>query len=209
MDAIATELYGGHVPVAWLRVSYPSLKPLASWTRDLMARVEQLACWAAGTYPRAYWLGGFWHPASFLSAVLQTAARRGGTPVDGMTLAYTPVMSANDRDVPAPPREGVYIKGFFLEGAGWDFQAGCLKQPAPMELIVPMPLMHFRPVESKRRAATLASEAFYACPLYAHPGRSAGDCSLGTVDLRAGVEGSADPELWVMRGTALLLSLAE
>ena len=200
-------------------MSYPSLKPLGAWTRDLMARIEQLACWAAGSYPRVYWLGGFWQPASFLTAVLQTAARRSGTPVDGLAFEYVPVVAACHRDVPPPPREGIYVKGLFLEGAGWDFEVGCLTEPDPMQLIVPMPLMHFRPIEAKRRAVALGGEIFYACPLYAHPARSrqlpglagsvSSDLFLGFVDLKASEEGmTVDPDHWVMRGTALLLSLA-
>jgi hypothetical protein len=63
-------LYAGKVPAAWLK-AYPSLKGLGAWTRDLLARIEQLAQWAEGTYPRIYWLGGFTYPTGFLTAVLQ------------------------------------------------------------------------------------------------------------------------------------------
>lgn len=63
-------LYAGKVPSAWLK-AYPSLKGLGPWTRDLLARIEQLARWAEGTYPRIYWLGGFTYPTGFLTAVLQ------------------------------------------------------------------------------------------------------------------------------------------
>jgi dynein heavy chain len=63
-------LYAGKVPAAWLK-AYPSLKGLGPWTRDLLARIEQLARWAEGTYPRIYWLGGFTYPTGFLTAVLQ------------------------------------------------------------------------------------------------------------------------------------------
>lgn len=63
-------LYAGRVPSAWLK-AYPSLKGLGPWTRDLLARIEQLARWAEGTYPRIYWLGGFTYPTGFLTAVLQ------------------------------------------------------------------------------------------------------------------------------------------
>ena len=48
LDAIFDALYNGRVPQAWLK-SYPSLKPLGPWTRDLLQRVEQLArCVAHG-----------------------------------------------------------------------------------------------------------------------------------------------------------------
>jgi hypothetical protein len=70
LDAVAAALAAGRVPPAWLR-AYPSLKPLGAWVRDLLARVEQLARWAAGTYPKVYWLSGFTYPTGFLTAVLQ------------------------------------------------------------------------------------------------------------------------------------------
>lgn len=63
-------LYAGKVPAAWLK-AYPSLKGLGPWTHDLLARIEQLARWAEGSYPRIYWLGGFTYPTGFLTAVLQ------------------------------------------------------------------------------------------------------------------------------------------
>jgi dynein heavy chain len=44
----------------------------------------------------------------------------------------------------APPKEGVYVSGLYLEGAGWDYEAGCLTEPQPMELIVPMPIILFK-----------------------------------------------------------------
>lgn len=63
-------LFAGKVPAAWLK-AYPSLKGLAPWTIELLARIEQLARWAEGSYPRTYWLGGFTYPTGFLTAVLQ------------------------------------------------------------------------------------------------------------------------------------------
>jgi hypothetical protein len=66
------------VPAAWLK-TYPSLKPLGAWTRDLLARIEQLARWGADTYPKVYWLGGFTYPTGLLTAVLQVGTRAGGS----------------------------------------------------------------------------------------------------------------------------------
>ena len=45
------------VPAIYLK-SYPSLKPLGSWTRDLLARLDQLNKWIKETYPSVYWLAG-------------------------------------------------------------------------------------------------------------------------------------------------------
>jgi dynein heavy chain len=38
-------MFDGKVPPLWLK-AYPSLKPLGSWARELILRVEQLQQWA-------------------------------------------------------------------------------------------------------------------------------------------------------------------
>lgn len=58
------------VPASWLK-TYPSVKPLGAWTRDLLQRIEQLSRWISDTYPRVYWISGFTYPTGFLTAVLQ------------------------------------------------------------------------------------------------------------------------------------------
>lgn len=91
-----------------------------------------------------------------------------------------------------------------VAGAGWDFEAGSLREPNPMELIVPMPVLHFKPVENKKKAG----KGVYACPLYMYPirtGTRERPSFMTSVDLRAG---ASDPDNWVMRGAALLLALA-
>lgn len=56
--------------------AYPSLKPLAAWTRDLVLRVEQFAKWAETAHPPTiFWMSAFTFPTGFLTAVLQTSAR--------------------------------------------------------------------------------------------------------------------------------------
>ncbi len=155
------------------------------------------------TYPRVYWLSGFTYPTGFLTAVLQTTARKSGVPIDTLSFEFS-VINLDEREIGAPPKEGVYVKGLFLEGAGWDVENGCLCEPNPMELIVPMPILLFRPVENKKRSA----KGTYVCPLYLYPVRTGTrerPSFMIHVDLRSG---AADPDHWVMRGTALLLSLA-
>jgi dynein heavy chain len=49
-------------------------------------------------------------------------------------------------------QDGVWIKGLFLEGAGWDRRTSCLVDSRAMELVYPMPTIHFKPVEGKRRS---------------------------------------------------------
>lgn len=53
---------------------------------------------------------------------------------------------------PATPQDGVWIRGLFLEGAGWDKKSSSLVEANPMQLVCPMPTIHFKPVEGKRRS---------------------------------------------------------
>lgn len=202
LDAIFDALFNAKVPPAWLK-TYPSLKPLGPWTRDLLARIDQLKRWVDDTYPRVYWLSGFTYPTGFLTAVLQTTARKNSIPIDTLSFEFG-VINVEEADIAAAPKEGVYVKGTYLEGGGWDSEAGCLCEPNPMELIVPMPILHFKPVENKKRNP----KGVYACPLYMYPVRTGTrerPSFMIIVDLKAG---AVDPDHWVMRGTALLLALA-
>ena len=40
LDSMYLSLQNGQVPAMWAKAGYPSLKPLASWFTDLVARVE-------------------------------------------------------------------------------------------------------------------------------------------------------------------------
>ena len=71
-----------------------------------------------------------------------------------------------------------------------------------MELLSVMPVIHFKPVEGKRKAA----KGFYSCPLYMYPVRSGSrerPSYVVTVDLKGGKFSS---DFWTKRGVAMLLS---
>lgn len=203
LDAIFTAFSNGRVPSAWLK-AYPSLKGLGSWTRDLLQRIEQLSTWAKGTYPMVFWLSGFTYPTGFLTAVLQMTARKNSIPIDTLAFEYTVMAGVGEKDIQQPPKEGVYVKGIFLEGAGWDSDRGQLCEPEPMRLIEAMPIIHFKPAEVKKKG----SKGVYQAPLYMYPVRTGTrerPSYMISVDLKSG---NVDPEHWIKRGTALLLSLA-
>lgn len=49
-------------------------------------------------------------------------------------------------------QDGVWIRGLFLEGAGWDKKNACLIEAEPMQLVSAMPTIHFKPVENKKKS---------------------------------------------------------
>jgi len=202
LDVIYNKLLNGQVPPAWL-ATYPSLKPLASWSRDLLTRWAQLMDWVDKGPPKVFWLAGFTYPNGFLTALMQTSARTNNVSIDTLMWEF-PITNIEEKDVAAPPKEGAYVKGLFLEGAGWSYDNSCLCEPEPMELVYSMPMIHFKPVEAKKSKA----KGIYACPLYLYPLRTGSrerPSFMLNIDLKSG---AAEPEVWTKRGTALLLALA-
>ena len=151
LEEIFNCVFEAKVPASWMKM-YPSLKPLASWTRDLVARVDQFENWATTAHaPMVFWLSGFTFPTGFLTAVLQTSARANNVSVDLLSWEFT-VLTITDNNLTGPPKDGVYVKGMHLQGAGWDKKNSHLIEADPMQLVCKMPSIHFRPVESKRRS---------------------------------------------------------
>ena len=99
---VYNKVLNGLVPPSWLS-AYPSLKPLASWSRDLITRWQQLMDWCEKGTPRVFWLAGFTYPTGFLTALMQTAARANNVSVDTLSWEF-PIVSMEEKDVAAPPK---------------------------------------------------------------------------------------------------------
>ena len=124
MEALMNSIFFNQVPASWERLAYPSLQGLATWYADLLLRIKELEGWVAEfQLPGSVWLSGLFNPQSFLTAIMQTTARKNEWPLDKMTLTVD-VLKKNREEVGAPPREGAYIHGLFLEGCRWDMNAG-------------------------------------------------------------------------------------
>ena len=203
LEAVFDALLAGKVPPMWA-FCYPSLKPLGLWFRDLQSRVAQLQKWSMNEMPRVFWLSGFTYPTGFMTAVLQTTARRNGLAIDTLEFEY-PIMNETEAQIKEGPREGVYIQGLFVEGARWNFDDNTLAEPEPMQLFSTMPIVHFKPVEAQKNKSF---RGIYRCPMYLYPHRTGSrerPSYMGMVELASGMQ---SPEFWTKRGTAVLLALA-
>jgi len=203
LEAMFNSLVDAQVPAMW-SFAYPSLKALGPWTRDLIARCAQLSAWIEGGPPKVYWLSGFTFPTGYLTALLQNSARKNQVSIDTLGWDFV-VMTSNEQSLGVAPKEGAYVKGLFLEGARWDNDNGVLCEPLPMELYCTMPIIHFKPVEAKRKA----SKGLHPTPCYMYPVRTGSrerPSFMLEVDLKSGAR---DSNFWTKRGTALLMSLAD
>ena len=80
----------------------------------------------------------------------QTAARKYNISIDTLTWDFS-VSTVDAQNIVLPPKDGVYVQGLFLEGASWDKKSSHLIESAPMQLVTPMPVIHFKPVENKKK----------------------------------------------------------
>lgn len=77
---------------------------------------QELEVWATDfVLPATVWLAGFFNPQSFLTAIMQSTARKKQWPLDKMCLAAD-VTKKTREEITFPPREGSYVHGLFMEG---------------------------------------------------------------------------------------------
>lgn len=191
------------VPALWGH-TYPSIKSLAFWMKDLVLRCEMFQNWCDLELPKQFWIPAFTYPTGFLTAVLQTSARANGVAIDALSWEFPVLQHADVNQITSHPKEGVYVSGIFVEGACWNFAGGFLEDSKPMELIAGMPIIHFKPVEGKRKA----TKGMYSCPVYMFPVRTGTrerPSYVISCDLRVGRYSS---DFWTKRGVALLLATA-
>jgi dynein heavy chain len=158
MYALAEErIYAG-----WVKLAYPSLRGLTSWTENLCRRIEQLQIWTGDLeLPKVVWISGLFNPQSFLTAVMQTTARRNEWALD-KTAITTEVTKKTAEQVEAPSRDGAFVHGLTLEGCRWNDVVGVLEESAPKEMFCEMPVMTIKAVVAEKAEARDA----YQCPVY-------------------------------------------
>uniref|UniRef100_A0A2I3GCS9 Dynein axonemal heavy chain 5 n=1 Tax=Nomascus leucogenys TaxID=61853 RepID=A0A2I3GCS9_NOMLE len=167
---------------------------LGFWFTELIERNSQFTSWIFNGRPHCFWMTGFFNPQGFLTAMRQEITRANkGWALDNMVLCNEVTKWMKD-DISAPPTEGVYVYGLYLEGAGWDKRNMKLIESKPKVLFELMPVIRIYAENN-----TLRDPRFYSCPIYKKPVRT--DLNyIAAVDLRT----AQTPEHWVLRGVALL-----
>lgn len=86
--------------------------------------------WDDNGPPSIFWLSGFFFVQSFLTAGLQNYARKHKIPIDMVEYDHV-MLQMNPATYSAPPEEGFYVHGLFLEGCQWDEQQLQLRESSP------------------------------------------------------------------------------
>ncbi|XP_065827108.1 dynein beta chain, ciliary-like, partial [Oscarella lobularis] len=197
MEDLQSSLFLDVVPASWAKRAYPSLNGLTAWYVDLLLRIKELESWVADfQMPAVIWLAGFFNPQSFLTAIMQSMARKNEWPLDKMCLQCD-VSKKWREDFTSPPREGAYVHGLFMEGARWDTQTGMIQDARLKELSPPVPVIFIRAIPVDKQE----TKNVYECPVYKT--RQRGPTFVWTFNLKT----KEKPSKWIIAGVALLLSV--
>ena len=100
---------------------------------------------------------------------------------------------------PAKLEHGTYIKGLYLEGAGWDAERMCLKRQEPKVLVVPLPILEMIP-----SGGAVKLHGVFVTPVYVTQDRR-NAMGVGLV-FEANLATDEHTSLWVLQGVALSLN---
>lgn len=203
LEAVCNSLLLGHVPSAWMKVSYPSLKNLANYIEDFVERIMFLEKWFQNGKPSTYWLSGFFFTQAFLTGAKQNFARKYTIPIDQITFDFR-VLNVHHKNE-APP-DGVYVYGLYTDGVRWDKNEGVICELLPKILQDYMPLMWFIPINVQ----DYDERGRYKCPVYKTSARRGVLSTTGhstNYVLPVLLETKEPPAHWIKRSAALLCQL--
>lgn len=68
-EEASNQMFMGQIPDIWKPWSYPSLKPLGSYVKNLKERIAFFQTWVEEGKPINYWLPGFHFTTGFLTGI--------------------------------------------------------------------------------------------------------------------------------------------
>ncbi|KAG6586851.1 Dynein heavy chain [Phytophthora cinnamomi] len=212
LDNMYMAFLNGRVPQLWSSVSFASLKPLASWVRDMLDRVAFFREWLLHGEPVVFQLNVFFFPQGFMTGTLQNFARKYQTAIDSLAFTFTVMDVENAKQLTQSPTDGIYVDGLWLQGAKWSPSRRLLEDAKPGEMFSAMSIVHFLPATSAVACNPTLSAGImmYPCPVYKTSVRQG---TLSTTGISTNyviavqLPSNKPPNYWVMMGAAFLLNL--
>lgn len=197
----------GQIPAMWLSKSFPSLKPLGSYIKDLKERLEFFNEWVAGGVPDCLWINKFFFTHGFLTGAMQNYARKYSIAIDTLGYDFKVVHDVPDdgKGVPAP-EDGIHVVGMYIEGCKWDPKERVLGESDPKILYTRCPMIHFMPTLKN----DIVTTGIYACPLFKTGDRKGVLMTTGhstNYVLDISLPSAVVSSHWIKRGVAMLCAL--
>ncbi|XP_070782457.1 dynein axonemal heavy chain 6 [Enoplosus armatus] len=224
MDRIYTSFLNNQVPTHWANSAYPSLKPLASWVKDLALRISFIQTWITHGQPKSFWISGFFFPQGFLTGVLQNHARHYNLPIDELNFRFNmvpvyrdqvvvcealrtlPSNAKLDMDEELPePDDGVLVHGMFMESSRWDDGNMVIEDALPRVMNAVLPVVHFEPQQNY-----VPEPDLYHAPLYKTSARAGTLSTTGhstNFVVTVMLPSKRHSDYWISKASALLCQL--
>ncbi|EAR99019.2 dynein heavy chain 7, axonemal protein (macronuclear) [Tetrahymena thermophila SB210] len=217
IDSFAESINNNKIPDMWKSKSYPSLKPLLSYHKDLCKRIEMFKNWLKDGIPKVFWLSGFYFTQSFFTGVKQNYARKNKIPIDEIDFKFD-FIDPRDLNKKQMKDVGCLTNGLFLEGGRWNFTSQCIDEAEPKQLFSDMPIVHFIPHQlteyeinqKQNQTQSNNKSSFYECPLYKTSERKGQLSTTGhstNFILSILLPTNKNQDHWIKRGLALLTQL--
>jgi len=210
MEAAMDNMIIQKVPGSWV-AAWRTNKTLDIWFADIVARTTQLRNWGENlVMPGSLWLSGTFNPMAFITAVMQTTARKRGWALDNV-VTFTDPTNLDWEEAEAQPEDGAYIHGMFIEGARWDREAGEIRESFLRDLTPQMPIVHLMAIE----ASSVNTSGFHDTPCYYVSQRGGGPppgsfvffTTLKTSEPTVKGQYGVYSYKWVLAGVGLLLQI--
>merc|ERR1719181_95685 len=197
IEAIADALYMERLPVWWVKLGFPSTRPLKLWLVNLKDRCAQLEDWIADplNVPKVVDVSKLFNPQRFLTAIKQVCCQQQHLELDKLQV-FTEVMKRDVKQIDSAAKEGAYVTGMFLEGARWDVNSNALEESKPKEMFMRMPVINCKAAQPDREDKNV-----YICPTYCVPTRR--PHFVFPAQLRT----KQPAAKWVLAGVALILDI--
>lgn len=210
LEQLGNAMFDNIVPSIWMKVSYPSLKPLGSYINDLIKRVEFMDNWVKNGAPTTFWISGFYFTQSFLTGIKQNHARKYIIPIDQIEFDFEVISNPEKVDTSKKAPDGCYINGLFIEGCRWDSENEVLADSLPKVLFEPMPEIWMIP----KKRDEIPKKHCYVCPCYKTIERrgtlsTTGHSTNYVIDLTLQMQEQHDVRFWTKRGVAMVTQLNE
>jgi len=197
METLLVSLRLNRVAPNWASNAYPSRKNLSLWFEDMLLRVQQLTLWSSNLEtPVSVWITALFNPMAYITAILQTTARLKDLPLDQMDIWTDVLETMEPSNLSGYPEEGMYIHGFFMEGARWDSKKGVVTDSVPKELHPVVPVVCVRGLVH----GSYSNEGIYKCPVYTTSIRGP------TYVFPATLKSADKINKWVLAGVCMLMN---
>jgi len=198
MEELMNSLTMNSVPDSWAKLAFQSMRPLAGWLDNLLMRIRQLQDWVVDLgLPRVVWISGFFNPQSFLTAIMQSQARKNEWPLDKVVVATDVTKRMTAEEVEMPSKDGNYVHGLSMEGARWDSAGTTVAPSLPKEMFFLMPVMLVKAIPVDKAEF----KDSFLCPVYKTQVRGF------TYVWRANLKTKQPAADWILGGVALLMDV--